>query len=298
VGLGAGILGVLVWRLGAGPFTAGLRLTSPAALSAAIAITALTTLCCAWRWRVVAAGLGVEVPVGAAVTAYYRSQFLNSTLPGGVLGDLHRAVRHGRDLDDLGLGLRSVVWERCLGQALQVALVVAVLLVLPAPAGASGAALAVLGAALLAGLGVALTRRVPRDLRRFLATRRARLTIVLTSGVAATGHVGIFLIAAATAGVTAAPALLLPLALLVLLASAVPTNVAGWGPREGAAAWAFGGAGLTAAQGVTTAVVYGVMALVATLPGALVLAAGRRRHRGTTRAPVPSTAALEGAAHG
>jgi hypothetical protein len=298
VGLGTGILGVLVWRLGAGPFTAGLRLTSPAALSAAIAITALTTLCCAWRWRVVAAGLGVEVPVGAAVTAYYRSQFLNSTLPGGVLGDLHRAVRHGRDLDDLGLGLRSVVWERCLGQALQVALVVAVLLVLPAPAGASGAALAVLGAALLAGLGVALTRRVPRDLRRILATRRARLTIVLTSGVAATGHVGIFLIAAATAGVTAAPALLLPLALLVLLASAVPTNVAGWGPREGAAAWAFGGAGLTAAQGVTTAVVYGVMALVATLPGALVLAAGRRRHRGTTRAPVASTAALEGAAHG
>jgi hypothetical protein len=298
VALGAAILGVLVWRLGAGPFTAGLRLTNPAALSAAIAITALTTLCCAWRWRVVAAGLGVEVPVGAAVTAYYRSQFLNSTLPGGVLGDLHRAVRHGRDLDDLRLGLRSVVWERCLGQALQVVLVVAVLLVLPAPAGASGAALAVLCAALLAGLGVALTRRVPRDLRRILATRRARLTIVLTSGVAATGHVGIFLIAAAAAGVTAAPAVLLPLALLVLLASAVPTNVAGWGPREGAAAWAFGGAGLTAAQGVTTAVVYGVMALVATLPGALVLAAGRRRHHGTGRAPLPPTAVLEGAVHG
>ena len=47
----------------------------------------------------------------------------------------------------------------------------------------------------------------------------------------------------------------------------IPLNVAGWGPREGVAAWAFAAAGLGAAQGVSTAVVYGVMALVASLPG-------------------------------
>ena len=64
---------------------------------------------------------------------------------------------------------------------------------------------------------------------------------------------------------------LLPLALLVLLAMGLPINVAGWGPREGAAAWVFGAAGLTAAQGVAVSVVYGVMTLVAVLPGAVVL---------------------------
>jgi len=48
-------------------------------------------------------------------------------------------------------------------------------------------------------------------------------------------------------------------------------SVAGWGPREGVTAWAFGAAGLGAQRGVTTAVVYGVMVLVATLPGAAVL---------------------------
>ncbi len=48
-------------------------------------------------------------------------------------------------------------------------------------------------------------------------------------------------------------------------------SVGGWGPREGVTAWAFGAAGLGASQGVTTAVVYGVMVLVATLPGAAVL---------------------------
>jgi glycosyltransferase 2 family protein len=48
-------------------------------------------------------------------------------------------------------------------------------------------------------------------------------------------------------------------------------SVAGWGPREGATAWAFAAAGLGAELGVATAVVYGVMVLVASLPGALVL---------------------------
>jgi hypothetical protein len=61
---------------------------------------------------------------------------------------------------------------------------------------------------------------------------------------------------------------------VVLLAAGLPTNVAGWGPREGVAAWVFAAAGLGGAAGVTTAVVYGVMALVATLPGVVVLLSG------------------------
>jgi hypothetical protein len=96
------------------------------------------------------------------------------------------------------------------------------------------------------------------------------------------GHTVTFLIAARTAGATASLVALLPLAMLVLLAMAVPANVAGWGPREGVAAWAFAVAGLGAAQGVATAVVYGVMALVATLPGAAVLAVALLRRRAAT----------------
>ena len=59
----------------------------------------------------------------------------------------------------------------------------------------------------------------------------------------------------------------------MLLLAALP-NVGGWGPREGAAAWAFAAAGLGASLGVATAVVYGVMVLAASLPGAVVLVAG------------------------
>jgi hypothetical protein len=57
------------------------------------------------------------------------------------------------------------------------------------------------------------------------------------------------------------------------------------------AAWAFGVAGLGAALGVTTAVVYGVMVFVASLPGAGVLLVDWLRRRD------PAVAA-QGAAHG
>ena len=67
----------------------------------------------------------------------------------------------------------------------------------------------------------------------------------------------------------------MPLALVVLLAAGLPLNVAGWGPREGAAAWVFAAVGLGAAQGLAVAVAYGAIVLVATLPGAVLLVAGR-----------------------
>ena len=112
-----------------------------------------------------------------------------------------------------------------------------------------------------------------RDLRDGLLARRAWPAVALASALVVAGHAATFLIAARTAGVTAPASQVLPLALLVLLAAALP-NVGGWGPREGVTAWAFAAAGLGASLGVTTAVVYGVMVLFASLPGAAVLVAG------------------------
>jgi glycosyltransferase 2 family protein len=54
-------------------------------------------------------------------------------------------------------------------------------------------------------------------------------------------------------------------------------------------AWAFAAAGLGASSGVATAVVYGVMVFVASLPGAAVLvAAWLRRSRPAPRRPHPA----------
>ena len=93
----------------------------------------LTTVCSAWRWKIVARGLGVDLSLPAAVAAYYRSVFLNVTLPGGIVGDVHRGVSHGRDVSDVGRALRAVAWERFAGQVVQALLTVVVLLALPSP---------------------------------------------------------------------------------------------------------------------------------------------------------------------
>jgi uncharacterized membrane protein YbhN (UPF0104 family) len=274
----AAIMAVLVWRVGTGPFLDGLRTVDGRTLAAGAGLAVLTTACCAWRWRIVARGLGVDLEFGTAVAAYYRSLFLNVTLPGGVVGDVHRGISHGRDTSDVGRGLRAVAWERSAGQVVQIVLTVAVLLVLPSPV---QAAVPLVGVAVLAAAGgvVLVTRAWPRlrsaaarDLRAGLLARRAWPAIALASALVVAGHAVTFLIAARTAGATAPPSELLPLALLVLLGAALP-NIGGWGPREGVTAWAFAAAGLGASRGVATAVVYGVMVFVASLPGAAVLAA-------------------------
>jgi hypothetical protein len=117
-----------------------------------------------------------------------------------------------------------------------------------------------------------LRRAAARDLRDALLARRAWPAIALASALVVAGHAATFVIAARSAGVAAPPSEMLPLALLVMLAAALP-NVGGWGPREGVTAWVFAAAGLGASLGVATAVVYGVMVFVASLPGAVVLVA-------------------------
>jgi uncharacterized membrane protein YbhN (UPF0104 family) len=303
-----GILAVLVWRLGTGPFVGGLRLIDGWALAAALGIGALTTVCCAWRWSLVAGGLGVRLPLRTAVADCYRSVFLNATLPGGVLGDVDRAVRHGRDAGDVGRGIRAVVWERTAGQVVQLAAAAIVLLVFPSPvqpylpAVTAVVVAVVLGAVLLRkalpGNGqsrwaqarwVRALRTAKTDIRDGLLARRNWLRIVAASAVVVSGHLATFLIAARVAGSVGPLSRLVPLTLLALLAMGLPANVGGFGPREGVAAWAFGAAGLTATQGVATAVVYGALVLVSSLPGAAVLVARRVRVRATVspKAGVP-----------
>jgi nitrate reductase gamma subunit len=70
---------------------------------------------------------------------------------------------------------------------------------------------------------------------------------------------------------------------LSLLAMGLPLNVGGWGPREATAATVFGAAGLGADTGLATAVAFGVLALVSTLPGLGVLLLRRTVQRPARR---------------
>src|ERR1700742_3831793 len=275
-----GVLVAVTWRLGSGPFLDGVRALDGRALVAAAAGVLLTPLCLAWRGKTVADGLGVRLSMADAVVAYYRCLFLNLTLPGGVAGDVHRGVRHGRDARDLGHALRAVVWERTAGQVIQVLLTIAVLFAMPSPLRSSMpfVALGLAATALVVVLVVRarsgggdsrwerLRSTAVADIRACLRDKRAAATVVLASTIAVLGHVLTFVIAARAVGVTAPVARLVPLAFLSIMAMTLP-NIGGWGPREGVTAWAFSAAGLGAGLGAATAVGYGIVVLAASLRG-------------------------------
>jgi len=300
------VLAVIVVRLGTGPFLTGLRSVGGSSIAAACGIAVLSTAACAWRWCVIARGLGVPLRFGTALAAYYRSQFLNGTLPGGIIGDIHRGVRHGRATGELGGALRAVAWERTSGQAVQAVVAVVLLSLAPSPIRERMplVLIAIASCAVVVGLALRAApqggssrwararRRVLADLREVVIARKRWPVVAGTSLVALVGHAATFMIAARAAGSTASVAQLLPLTVVVLLAAAVPTNFGGWGPREGVAAWAFAAAGLGAAQGVAAGTAYGVLAAAASLPGAVVLIAGWLRGRAgrATAAPAPAPA--------
>jgi hypothetical protein len=104
-------------RRAAGQAVDGLAAIGVGSVLAALALGLLTTVASAARWCLVARGLGLRLPLAAAVSDCYRAVFLNSVLPAGVLGDVHRAVGYGRRIGDMGRGVRVVALERCHGPA-------------------------------------------------------------------------------------------------------------------------------------------------------------------------------------
>jgi len=270
--------------VGVEPFLKGLASVSPAALAAAAGLAVVSTTAAAWRWRAVAARLGLPLSAAAAVGACYRSQFLNTVLPGGVLGDVHRAYRHGAGSDRLVPAARAVVVERVAGQIVQAVLTVGVLLPLGLPrsagpvgvgAGIAAAAVIVVAAAFVGtprGRG-AMAREL-RALRPVVSSPATMVIVVIASAVVVAAHVATFAVAASAVGVHAPAGEIVAVATIVLAGAAIPFSVGGWGPREAVSASAFAVAGLGTGMGVAVSTAFGVMSTIAVAPGALVLAAG------------------------
>lgn len=274
----AGILLALGLWLGLTPVRAALDSVSVVAVVAALVITAGTTWAGARRWVLLADRLGVGLSTVAAYRACYRAQFLNATLPSGVLGEVDRAVWHGRTSQAMARGVRSVIWDRVSGQVVLFGLALLAVPVL-APALRAWMVWSLVAAAVVL-LAVSRSRSTVMraawaEAWRVPGAPEIRTRVAALSTLAAAGHLAVFIVAARSVGVAADIVHLVPLGLVVLLVSAIPLGIAGWGPREGGAALVFAAAGLGASTGLAVAVTYGVLSTCATLPGALVLARGR-----------------------
>jgi uncharacterized membrane protein YbhN (UPF0104 family) len=273
-------------RVGTAPFLHGLQSLDGRSIAAAVVLGAIGAGAAAWRWKLIAGRLGVGLRWPVAVGMYYRSLFLNSVLPGGVIGDAHRAIRHGRSADSIARASRAVVIERSAGQAVQLALALIVLAFFGAEfEGFVLTALAV-GLVVLVAAGItaaAASARVRSALRRELHELRSGLgtatgfaRVALASAIVVGCQIATFAVATTAVGASVPPSRLLAVALVILLAASLPINIGGWGPREGVAGWAFALAGFGAAAGVAASTLFGVLSLIAVAPGAIVLIAHRK----------------------
>jgi uncharacterized membrane protein YbhN (UPF0104 family) len=284
--LAVAILVAVGLRLGTGAFVDGLRAIDAFSVAAALAIGFATTLLSAGRWVLIARRLGLSLSLRTAVSDYYRALLVNAVLPAGVLGDVHRAVNHGRESGDVGRGVRAVFFERFAGQLVLIGIGLAVLLTYPAPGldlAPNGTTIALilagLAALLIVGWSLKPVRKVLvntlADGIRLLSFKTWPAVLGLSAATVA-GYVAMFVVAARAAGSDATITQLAPVVVLALLIMAIPVNIGGFGPREAFLAVAFSAAGLGAQHGFTTGIVYGVLALIAALPGAVVLFLSRR----------------------
>ena len=289
--MGVGVLIAVVAQVGTGPFLHGVLSIDLRVIVAALVLSAVATAAAAWRWSIVAELLGVGVRYPRAVGMYYRSQLLNTVLPGGVVGDVQRALTQGRDAGDIGQGARAVVIERTVGQVVQVALAVIVIACFGAEfqgylLATTGVVVTVLVLAALA-MGVMSTRgrvvlrRELDELSAGVGSGRALVQVVVASIVVVACHVVTFGVAVAAVGASVAPTRLAALALVVLLAGSIPLNLGGWGPREGIAGWTFAVAGVGASAGVAAATLFGILAMIAVTPALVVAATSAVRHART-----------------
>ncbi|WP_157958836.1 lysylphosphatidylglycerol synthase transmembrane domain-containing protein [Salinicola sp. RZ23] len=310
LGITLALLATLAWQLNTGEILARLGTLSPLWVAAGIALSLPQVVISAWRWRLTARYVGIALPWPRALREYYLATFLNQILPGGVMGDATRAWRHGSraDAGQRGAAIRAVIIERASGQ---IALVLVALIPLAAAAplrdaivtslsaAQSGWPWAIAAAALLGLVAViglrhpALSRALAslgQDLRQALLGSRVWPRQLLSSLLVVATYVAVFLCAARALELPRSLGVLLPLIPPLLLAMAIPLSVAGWGLREGAAALIWPLAGLPAQEGVTLSITYGLLILLGSLPGALVLArdhwAERRRPGAVKRAAV------------
>lgn len=310
--ISAGLLGGLAWLLDADALVRRLIDLDPFWVVVGLAISLPQMALLALRWRLTAGRLGLDLPFGTALREYYLATFLNQLLPGGVMGDVSRAWRHGRagpgapphgsaiaspvPASGLGLGpaARAVVLERASGQLVMAAAAVVALGSLPVAGavrarvlvivlGAAAAVVVVAFALERARVASRLASAVWRDVHAALLARDVVGAQLATSVLVLGTYVATYLAAARAVGLTTPFAVLLPLVPPVLLSMLIPVTVAGWGIREAAAAGLWSLVGLTAEDGVAASAAYGLLVLATTLPGAAVLVSAARGRRADPR---------------
>jgi uncharacterized membrane protein YbhN (UPF0104 family) len=243
-----------------------------------------------WRWMMVLDAVGSRLGFGRALVMVLIGHFFNQTLPSTVGGDAMRMWYAYRAGIAAGDAAATVIFDRVIAVTGLLALTAGGLpwLLELVPAGAARSAIALVVAAGFGALAAAAVlahfpRLLPewRVARGFAARARRLLAsparVLAGALLSAAGFVlfswMVFRLAQAL-GMRLGFADALLLVPPVLLVSAIPVSVAGWGLREGAMVVALGFAGVEPAAAFAVSVLFGIAVAATSLPGAVLWLAG------------------------
>ncbi len=253
---------------------------------ACFVIVQIQVVLSAIRWQVTAVRLGQSLSVPHAVREYYLATLGNLSLPGGITGDAARVYRN-RQASGVGVSAQSVLIERLAGQLALLVVTFIGWLLWPVLMGSAAPELGgklVLTAVLLLTLVLITVRLIMRfagsTVTKFIRQIGPALQYVwwadrqwLVQGVLSLCIVATYLAVFAACALALQQPLpiagLITIVPLVLLSMVMPVSIGGWGVREAVAASLWPLLGLSPEAGVASSVLYGLVSMVATVPGAL-----------------------------
>ncbi|QFT62100.1 conserved hypothetical protein [Roseivivax halotolerans] len=257
-------------------------------------VMTLQTVLSALRWKLIAAKLGQSFSYIHALSEYYLSQFVNQSLPGGMVGDAGRAYR-ARKQAGLLRAAQGVFFERLSQQAgIFAVFAVTYVVTIVQPGGlrwpvwltsiTAPFLLICLGLPFILYFGWLLPgpqRRALEDLWSSLEASLVKPRILAYQAplalVTAACNIFAFYACARSIGVELPLVAVLGLVPLILFMMLVPVTVSGWGLREGVAAALFPIVGASGYSGLAASIAFGLVFLAAVLPGVLPILFRRRR---------------------
>ena len=296
-----------LWQAASGEQAVKLLLDADAGLlSLVFLLLSLQTVISAFRWKITASQLGIQMSSKRALSEYYIAQAANQSLPGGVLGDIARVARSSQPAGWLS-ATQAVVIERLAGQVgLLFVFLGSLALVIIFPVGLSlpswllvAIGLVLAGLILFATFVAALGRRNDSSLGRFLAEAWSKLRLTLfakrvfwlqaiLSLSTAFLNVSAFIVSAWAIGAEIdllASFVVIP---IVLLAMLVPLTIGGWGVREALAAGLFPIIASNPTEGLAASVAFGLVFLFASMPGLVSVFMINRSRAGSNNSEVNS----------
>ena len=275
----AALLALTAWWVDVQAVAAVLSRAQVGPIVVALVLSVPLMLVLAGRWHFTCRRMDLQVSFGAALREYYASTMVNQLVPGGVVGDIGRAVRAGRDNPrNKGAAARSVVLERASGQLVLWALVV----VAVGWRGELGRwVLGVASAVVVLTLGVAwgLARWLPEgrvhgwwtaaraEMHQAFVDRGAWAVQLGLSSISLVLLVAMYAACLQAVGASLSPLQLLRVAPLLFAVVSLPVSVGGWGIREATSLALFELEGLDPAAGVAASAAFGAVNLLAALPG-------------------------------